>query len=171
MPPVLSLGFSLPGSRGATVPLMPIDVLVAQLAGACELGAGLGLEDDLGDSVTVAKVDEQQAAEVAPGVDPAVEHDILPDVLGGQVTASLSAFVEHDSAIGRQVVSTSLLRSITIPPSDENRQAIKDSDTTSLHVVRNLGTGRGAGDPGILHLAATKSSGHGHEQSYGHVSQ
>ena len=40
-----------------------------------ELGAGVGLEDDLGDAITVAQVDEDQAAEVAPGVDPAVQDD------------------------------------------------------------------------------------------------
>ena len=66
--------------------------LRSSLACACSCGPGVGLEDDLSDPVAVAKVDEEQAAEVAPGVDPAVEHDVLPDVLGRQVAARMSSF-------------------------------------------------------------------------------
>ena len=74
IPPVLSLGFSLPGIRGATVPLMPTTYsLRSSLACACSSAPGVRLEDDLSDPVAVAKVDEQQPAEVAPGVDPAVQ--------------------------------------------------------------------------------------------------
>ena len=72
------------------------DVLVAQLAARrLKRRAGVGLEDDLGDPVAVAEVDEDQPAEVAPGVDPAVEDDGLPDVVGGQVTAGMSSFQQH----------------------------------------------------------------------------
>ena len=74
----LELGVLLAGQAGGDRPLDADDVLVAQLAGAgLELGAGLGLEDDLGDAVAVAQVDEDQAAEVAPGVHPAVQDDRL----------------------------------------------------------------------------------------------
>ena len=38
-------------------------------------------EDDLRQPVAVAEVDEDEAAEVAPGVDPAFERDGLADVL------------------------------------------------------------------------------------------
>ena len=69
------------------------DVLVAQLSGlGLKRRAGFGLEDDLSDPVTVSKVNEEQSAEIAPGVDPAVEHDVLPDLPGGQVTASMRSF-------------------------------------------------------------------------------
>ena len=52
------------------------DELVAQLTAAgLELLARVGLEDDLGDSVAVAQVDEDQPAEVAIGVDPAIQDD------------------------------------------------------------------------------------------------
>ena len=103
MAPVLSLGFSLPGRRGATVPLTPMTYsLRSSWARRLELGAGLGLEDDLGDAVAVAEVDEDQAAEVAPGVHPAVQDDGLSHVVDRQFTAGMRSFVEHDSAIGRQ---------------------------------------------------------------------
>ena len=49
--------------------------LRSSLAARLELLAGVGLEDDLGDAVPVAQVDEDQAAEVAIGVDPAVQDD------------------------------------------------------------------------------------------------
>ena len=100
-----------------------------------ELGAGLGLEDDLGEAVAVAEVDEDQAAEVAPGVHPAVEDDRLSDVVGRQFAAGMRSF-EHDSAIGQQDDSAYVLRSITIPLRDENRQAIEDSDTIATARVR-----------------------------------
>ena len=94
--PVLSLGFSLPGSRGATVPLMPTTYSLRSSRGSgLQLGAGVGLEDDLGDPVAVAQVDEDQAAEVAPGVDPAVEHDGLPDMVLRQFSAGMSPFQQH----------------------------------------------------------------------------
>ena len=74
----LELGVLLAGQAGCDGPLDADDVLVAQLAGAgLELCAGFGLEDDLGDPVTVAQIDEHQAAEVAPGVHPAVQDDGL----------------------------------------------------------------------------------------------
>ena len=76
MPPVLSLGFSLPRRRGATVPLTPTtNSLRSSLPRGLKLLAGVGLEDDLGHSVTVAQVDEDQPAEVAIAIDPAVQDD------------------------------------------------------------------------------------------------
>ena len=99
--PVLSLGFSLPGEPGGDGPPDADDVLVAELARrAPGAPAGLGLEDDLGQAVAVAEVDEDQPAEVAPGVHPAVEDDRLPDVVGRQFAAGMCPF-EH----GRPVVS------------------------------------------------------------------
>ncbi len=92
----LELGVLLARQPRRDGPLDADDVLVAQLARArLELGAGLGLEDDLGEAVAVAEVDEDQAAEIAPGVDPAVEDDGLPDVARGQFAAGMRPFVEH----------------------------------------------------------------------------
>ena len=62
--------------------------------------AGLGLEDDLGQAVAVADVDEDQAAEVAPGVDPAVEDDGLADVVERQFAASVCPF-QHGRRVDR----------------------------------------------------------------------
>ena len=92
-PAGLEPGVFLAGHPRRHRPLDADDVFVAQLPGLrLQLGTGVGLEDDLSDPVAVAKVDEEQAAEVAPGVDPAVQHDLLSDVLGGQVAASMSSF-------------------------------------------------------------------------------
>ncbi len=58
--------------------------LRSSLAACLELLAGVGLEDDLGDAVAVAQVDEDQPAEVAIGIDPAVQDDRFSHVVGGQ---------------------------------------------------------------------------------------
>src|SRR5262249_44101300 len=54
-----------------------------------QVGTLLGLEDDLGEAVAVAKVDEDQPAVIAAGVHPAVEDDGLPDVGGAPLAASM----------------------------------------------------------------------------------
>ena len=102
MAPVLSLGFSLPGEPGGDDPPDADDVLVAEVLGLAASGAalGAGLEDDLGQAVAVAEVDEDQAAVVATGVDPAVEDHLLADVVAGQLAAGLGPF-EH----GRRWIS------------------------------------------------------------------
>src|SRR5262249_31375753 len=83
-----------------------------------------------------AEVDEHQATEVAPGVHPTVQNDGLSDVVSRQFPAGMRSFVQHVSAIGRQVDPSDWLRPITIPLSDENRQAIEDSDTAPSRGVR-----------------------------------
>ena len=45
---------------------------------ACGVGAGLGIEDDLGDALAIAQVDEDAAAVIAAVLNPAEEHDRLP---------------------------------------------------------------------------------------------
>ena len=79
----------------------PDDVLVAEvLCALVDRGRAVaGFEDDLGQAVAVAEVDEDQAAVVAPGVDPAVEDDFQADVGPGQGAAGLGPF-EHG---GRRV--------------------------------------------------------------------
>ena len=72
MSPVGRRGFSVPGRRFATVPCDGDDELAADPAGDL---VGLGrvrlVDDDLGDAVAVAKVEEDQLAVVATAVDPA----------------------------------------------------------------------------------------------------
>ncbi len=69
------------------------DILVAQLPGQrLQLGPSVRFENNLCDSIAIAEIDEEQAAEVAPGVNPAVDHDVLPDMLGGQVATRMSSF-------------------------------------------------------------------------------
>ena len=93
----LELGVLLARQARGDGPLDSDHVLVAELAGAVlQLGPGVGLEDDLGEAVAVAHVDEDEAPEVAPGVDPAVEHNGLPDMVLGQITARVSPFQKHD---------------------------------------------------------------------------
>ena len=63
--------------------------LVAHVnGGRVRLGCGLGVDDDLGDAVAIAQVDEDQLAHVAPAIDPARERDLAPSMLGARVTAS-----------------------------------------------------------------------------------
>ena len=108
MAPVLSLGLSLPGSRRRRSPRTPTTYsLRSSLRLRLEIGAGLGLEDDLRDAVAVAKVDEDQAAEVAPGVDPAVERDRLADVLLRQFPAGMRPFQQHGSLGGLSIAISS----------------------------------------------------------------
>jgi hypothetical protein len=65
------------------------------------------VKDTLGAPLAVAHVDENQAAEVAPGVDPAVEGDNLADVRRAQFIAMMRSF--HVSANhGRQETESSL---------------------------------------------------------------
>ncbi len=69
-----------------------------------ELLAGLGLEDDLGDAVPVAEIDEDQAAEIAPGVHPAVQDDGLADVIDRQLAAGMRSFQEHGMSVVSMVL-------------------------------------------------------------------
>ncbi len=86
-------GILLPREPGRHNPLDPDDVLVAQLAGCrLELGTGVGLEDDLGQPVPVADVNERQAAEIAPGVHPAVQDHGAPHVVACQLAAMMCTF-------------------------------------------------------------------------------
>ncbi len=135
-PPVLSLGFSLPGSRGATVPLMPTTYsLRSSLAARLELLPRVGLEDDLRDPVAVAQVDEDQPAEVAIGVDPAVQDDRFAHVVSRQFAASMCSFVEHNSH--RATKYFRRFRSVvTIPRTVRNRQGGEDWDTSAARPVR-----------------------------------
>jgi hypothetical protein len=82
------------------------------------------LEDDLGDAIPVAKINEQKAPEVAPGVDPAVQDDSISDVLSRQLATGMCSFEEH--------------RSTTIRPGFENRQGVECSDTACVCAVRRL---------------------------------
>ena len=67
----------------------------AHASSRLELGAHFGLEDALSQAVAVANINEDQAAEVAPGVHPAIEDDRLADVFERQIAAGMSPF-EHD---------------------------------------------------------------------------
>ncbi len=55
------------------------------------LEIGGGRDDDLGDPVMVAQVDEKDAAQVPLVVNPARETDRLPGVRGAQIVAGVGA--------------------------------------------------------------------------------
>jgi hypothetical protein len=96
----LELGVLLTRQARGDDPLDADDVLVPQLAGGgLQLGPGLGLEDALGQAVAVAQVDEDEPAEVAPGVHPAVEGYGLAHVVERQIAAGVCPF-EHGSRRG-----------------------------------------------------------------------
>src|SRR5439155_20836625 len=75
------LGVVLAGQARPDRALDRQDVLAAQLVGGVDQGrVRLLLEDDLGDAVAVAQVDEHLLVVSPAGVDPAVEHHGLADV-------------------------------------------------------------------------------------------
>ena len=98
--PSLELGVFLAREPGVDDSSNADDVLVAQIvrgshrAGTVPRVGTLRLEDDLSQTIAIAQVDEDQAAVVATGIDPAVEDDLLADVVSGQLAAGLSPF-EH----------------------------------------------------------------------------
>ena len=92
----LELEVLLAGKPVGDDPLDPDHVLITEVArSGLQLGAGVGLEDHLGDPVAVAQVDEDEAAEIAPGVHPAVEHNGMPDMILRQFSAGVSPFQQH----------------------------------------------------------------------------
>ena len=92
-PAGLELGVLLAVQPRSDVPLMPTTYsLRSSRARACSSAPASGSKTTWVMPIAVAQVDEEQAAEVAPGVDPAVEHDVLPDMLGRQFAASMSSF-------------------------------------------------------------------------------
>src|SRR5690606_24788238 len=72
-------------AHGAAIEDAPADAdhpLGADTLGEREgLGAGVGLEDDLGDATAVTEVDEDAAAVIATDLDPAEEDDLLAKML------------------------------------------------------------------------------------------
>src|SRR5207248_3829089 len=67
--------------------------LVGQLL---QLLAGVLLEHDLREARSVAQVDEHRPAVVASVVHPAEQHDLAPDVPGGQLAAGMGALQVAD---------------------------------------------------------------------------
>jgi len=64
-----------------------------------KLGVHLGVEDNLCDAVTVAQVDEEQAAVVADRGDPAAEDDFGADVGAREFAAGVgSSNADHVSS-------------------------------------------------------------------------
>ncbi len=64
--------------------------LGAQLVGEA-VDLGLRVEDELGDSVAVAEIDEEEAAHVAAALHPAEEHGLLADVSFAQGAAGVGS--------------------------------------------------------------------------------
>ena len=62
-------------------------------------GAGLGLEDDLGETSTIAQIDEDAAAVIAPGGHPSEEDGARAGVAGAKCAAVVSTF-EVDEELG-----------------------------------------------------------------------
>ena len=76
------------------------DVFAAQLLGHAVGVGGFGVEDDLGDAVAVAQVDEAHAAVVAVVVDPAAEGDGFADVSFAQGAAGVGSVGHGGGALG-----------------------------------------------------------------------
>ena len=55
------------------------------------LGLLFGVEDHLGLAVAVAQVDKDEAAEIPPAVDPAVQDDLVIQVIGRELAAGVRA--------------------------------------------------------------------------------
>ena len=73
-------------------------------ASACAVGAGVGLEDHLGDAAAIAQIDEHAAAVIAAGVHPAEEDDALAGVAGAQRAAVVGALqVGQELGHGREL--------------------------------------------------------------------
>jgi hypothetical protein len=51
-----------------------------------ELGAALGMEDDLKDSRAIAQIDEDQSAVIAAPMNPASDARLATDLVGSQIT-------------------------------------------------------------------------------------
>ena len=77
-----SLALVIPSGRAATTPVTLATYSAAEHFARFDDFSGRvgGIEDDLGDAVAVAEVDEQAAAVVAVGVDPAAEGDGVADM-------------------------------------------------------------------------------------------
>ena len=89
--PVSSLGLTVPSGRGATLPRDQHDELRPQRLGRLQgLVAAFRGEDHLGLAVAVAEVDEQHAAMVAVGIDPAAEGRPAGRRVQTQFAASMS---------------------------------------------------------------------------------
>ena len=68
------------------------DIFVFQMMrGLRDFGIFLRAKDDLGESFAIAQIDENDAAVIAPGMDPAGEFDLLADVGGAKGVAIVGA--------------------------------------------------------------------------------
>ncbi len=70
------------------------------------LGVDVGIEDDLGEAVAVAEVDEDAAAVIAAVLDPAEEDDLLADVPGGELATGMGALELGDEGDGHGGAAT-----------------------------------------------------------------
>src|SRR5262249_15158912 len=85
------LGVLLAGKPMNDGPFDGDDPFAAQLArGVEQFLAALRLENDLGDAVAVAEIDEHEQILIAAGVDPPVENDGFADVGFAQLAAGVS---------------------------------------------------------------------------------
>ena len=92
--PVAILGLSVPAGRARTLPVTVTTHSLRRAAARSKssLGKVGGVKDGLGAAFAVADVNEDQAAQVAPGMDPAGEDDGLSDVCRAQLVAMMGAF-------------------------------------------------------------------------------
>ena len=108
--PVGIFGLFVPSGRCADLAGDADDAFAAQRGGLLEqlLRQVRRVKHRLGAPFAVADVDEDQAAQVAPGVDPAGESDGLPDVRRAQFVAMMRSF--HVSAEPRRQETESSIR-------------------------------------------------------------
>ena len=90
--PVAMLGLMVSAVRSATMPSTAI-TYSARTSSALAVHGGVDVlvEDDLGDAVAVAQVDEDHAAQIAAAMHPAHQKDGLAGVGGAQLAAGVRA--------------------------------------------------------------------------------
>ena len=106
-------GTGLGRGRPDITPLAESDYIVAALGEELGLVEELGVEDDLQDPRTVPQVDEDELAEIAAAVDPALDLDrpsgVLPaERAGGDAGHECAHGVSPFSVRGRSPIGTSL---------------------------------------------------------------
>ncbi len=70
------------------------------VGGLHQIGAGIGVEDDLGHAVAIPQIDEDEAAVIAAGVYPTVEDHGSSGMVGAQLAAGVGP-LQHERSRGR----------------------------------------------------------------------
>ncbi len=99
--PVGSSGLTLSAPRADDLAVDPDDGLLGQRAEGL-VGGGAGAGDELHETVVVAQIDEEDAAQVTPIVQPAAQPDVGADVGGAELAAGVGPVPMHRSSNRRE---------------------------------------------------------------------